>query len=509
MVSTQGATPFSGRKASAIVPGTVVRPVKLFIGGLTPNTTTKQLRDHFSQYGRILDCVAMRQPDGRPRGFGYVTLDSPAAADLCLAEPQVVDGRVLDMKRAVPGSSGCLGGAEDSPSGFHAGAPAATPSPSHSAAWAAAAAGLAGSPFFPLGSWEASFFGATPTPAQVVAAQAALSSHAAAAWAAAWAAAIPQPGMEALDCLEMLRRSSSTSTTIASTSPLSSSTASDTALVGSGAVCESMGMLTGGFNGANRHHSLVRRPAPGLDLVALDTPTASPSVSLMTPVSRLGARASGLASATSADFLPRNGSLFGDEETPEKMALPTNLCGNRRSVLGEITNTVQPDMSPLKAPLPTSMIAGRMTSCTETLGSALQRSSRPSRPQGARGQATISILEDAPECDAELVESTSDFAKENGVGVHYASASSTPSGFKSPLGLSPPSHVSKVVRQLSEASMASMLLAAGPLIPGRVETGALPTTPVGALQKVAMGTQTEVDLCEHCSGEGTECSESR
>eukprot|EP00435_Cladocopium_sp_Y103_P075102 s182_g54.t1 len=44
----------------------------------------------------------MRQPDGRPRGFGYVTLDSPQAAELCLAQPQVIDGRVVDMKRAVP-----------------------------------------------------------------------------------------------------------------------------------------------------------------------------------------------------------------------------------------------------------------------------------------------------------------------------------------------------------------------------------------------------------------------
>lgn len=78
------------------------RPTKLFIGGITRNTTTKQLRDHFAAYGRVLDCVAMRQPDGRPRGFGYVTLDSPQAADRCFASPQVVDGRVVDLKRAVP-----------------------------------------------------------------------------------------------------------------------------------------------------------------------------------------------------------------------------------------------------------------------------------------------------------------------------------------------------------------------------------------------------------------------
>jgi hypothetical protein len=44
----------------------------------------------------------MRQQDGRSRGFGYVTVDSLAAARLCVAEPQVVDNRVVDMKIAVP-----------------------------------------------------------------------------------------------------------------------------------------------------------------------------------------------------------------------------------------------------------------------------------------------------------------------------------------------------------------------------------------------------------------------
>jgi hypothetical protein len=77
-------------------------PTKLFIGGISRHTTTKQLRDHFSQYGEVLDCIAMRAGDGRPRGFGYVTLDSPAAAQRCLYEPQLIDNRVVDMKLAVP-----------------------------------------------------------------------------------------------------------------------------------------------------------------------------------------------------------------------------------------------------------------------------------------------------------------------------------------------------------------------------------------------------------------------
>jgi hypothetical protein len=80
-------------------------PTKLFIGGISRHTTTKQLRDHFSQYGEVLDCIAMRAGDGRPRGFGYVTLDSPAAAQRCLYEPQLVDNRIVDVKLAVPESA--------------------------------------------------------------------------------------------------------------------------------------------------------------------------------------------------------------------------------------------------------------------------------------------------------------------------------------------------------------------------------------------------------------------
>merc|ERR1719469_1797344 len=85
------------------------RPTKLFIGGISRRTTTKQLRDHFSKKGRVLDCVAMRQPDGRPRGFAYVTLDSPAAAEYFLREPQMIDDRIVDLKQAVPDTSS-LGG---------------------------------------------------------------------------------------------------------------------------------------------------------------------------------------------------------------------------------------------------------------------------------------------------------------------------------------------------------------------------------------------------------------
>eukprot|EP00971_Amphidinium_carterae_P114970 2277316-Amphidinium_carterae.1 len=74
---------------------------KLFLGGISPLTSTEVIRDHFNQYyGEVLDAIAMQTRDGKHRGFGFVTLESEEAAEIALAEEVVIDGRVIDMKRA-------------------------------------------------------------------------------------------------------------------------------------------------------------------------------------------------------------------------------------------------------------------------------------------------------------------------------------------------------------------------------------------------------------------------
>lgn len=78
------------------------QPCKLFIGGLSAQTTTEVLRGHFTKYGRIVDAVVMSQR-GRPRGFGFVTFAAPQDALAALAEPQWLHSRFVDVKRAVPG----------------------------------------------------------------------------------------------------------------------------------------------------------------------------------------------------------------------------------------------------------------------------------------------------------------------------------------------------------------------------------------------------------------------
>merc|ERR1719181_1042098 len=77
-------------------------PCKLFVGGVSAHTTTEALQSHFSKYGHIIDAVVM-QKNGRPRGFGFVTFDHPMPAERALGEAQWVDGRLVDVKRAVPG----------------------------------------------------------------------------------------------------------------------------------------------------------------------------------------------------------------------------------------------------------------------------------------------------------------------------------------------------------------------------------------------------------------------
>ncbi|XP_069558708.1 LOW QUALITY PROTEIN: heterogeneous nuclear ribonucleoprotein A3 [Brachyistius frenatus] len=76
---------------------------KLFIGGLSFETTEESLRAHFEQWGSLTDCVVMRDPNSkRSRGFGFVTYASVTEVDEAMKErPHKVDGRVVEPKRAV------------------------------------------------------------------------------------------------------------------------------------------------------------------------------------------------------------------------------------------------------------------------------------------------------------------------------------------------------------------------------------------------------------------------
>eukprot|EP00747_Dinoflagellata_sp_TGD_P023639 gnl/TRDRNA2_/TRDRNA2_129966_c1_seq2.p1 gnl/TRDRNA2_/TRDRNA2_129966_c1~~gnl/TRDRNA2_/TRDRNA2_129966_c1_seq2.p1 ORF type:complete len:250 (+),score=66.48 gnl/TRDRNA2_/TRDRNA2_129966_c1_seq2:49-798(+) len=78
---------------------------KIFVGGLTLTTTNEMLQQHFGQYGNLIDSVVMVTPEGKPRGFGFVTYDNPQTAEIVLGQQQMLDGKALDCKAAVKDQS--------------------------------------------------------------------------------------------------------------------------------------------------------------------------------------------------------------------------------------------------------------------------------------------------------------------------------------------------------------------------------------------------------------------
>jgi RNA recognition motif-containing protein len=79
-------------------------PGKMFIGGLSWNTTAEGLRDYFSKFGEVNECIVMRDPNTkRARGFGFITFVDPVSVEKVLAcDGHELDGKSIDPKVAFP-----------------------------------------------------------------------------------------------------------------------------------------------------------------------------------------------------------------------------------------------------------------------------------------------------------------------------------------------------------------------------------------------------------------------
>eukprot|EP00271_Cylindrocystis_brebissonii_P020013 TRINITY_DN6428_c0_g1_i1.p1 TRINITY_DN6428_c0_g1~~TRINITY_DN6428_c0_g1_i1.p1 ORF type:complete len:415 (+),score=71.40 TRINITY_DN6428_c0_g1_i1:395-1639(+) len=76
---------------------------KIFVGGLSRETTTEDLTNYFGKYGTVADAVAMTdRTTGQPRGFGFVTFSDPATIDLVMAEKHTINEWAVEVKRSVP-----------------------------------------------------------------------------------------------------------------------------------------------------------------------------------------------------------------------------------------------------------------------------------------------------------------------------------------------------------------------------------------------------------------------
>ncbi|XP_041756782.1 RNA-binding protein Musashi homolog 1 isoform X8 [Coregonus clupeaformis] len=79
-------------------------PCKMFIGGLSWQTTQEGLKEYFCKYGEVKECMVMRDPvTKRSRGFGFVTFVDQAGVDSVSAVTRhELDSKTIDPKVAFP-----------------------------------------------------------------------------------------------------------------------------------------------------------------------------------------------------------------------------------------------------------------------------------------------------------------------------------------------------------------------------------------------------------------------
>ncbi|XP_027629148.1 heterogeneous nuclear ribonucleoprotein D-like [Tupaia chinensis] len=78
---------------------------KVFIGGLSWDTSKKNLTEYLSRFGEVVDCIVKTDSvTGRSRGFGFVLFKDAANFDKVLElKEHKLNGKLIDPKRAKRG----------------------------------------------------------------------------------------------------------------------------------------------------------------------------------------------------------------------------------------------------------------------------------------------------------------------------------------------------------------------------------------------------------------------
>jgi RNA-binding protein Musashi len=71
---------------------------KLFVGGISRDTTEDNLKHHFSKYGDVLlSTISFDRTTRIPRGFGFVTFSDISSAHNALQDTHVILGKKVSF----------------------------------------------------------------------------------------------------------------------------------------------------------------------------------------------------------------------------------------------------------------------------------------------------------------------------------------------------------------------------------------------------------------------------
>ncbi|EFJ26637.1 hypothetical protein SELMODRAFT_172407, partial [Selaginella moellendorffii] len=76
---------------------------KIFVGGVSWETTDEKLKEYFQSYGDVVEAMIMKdRTTGRGRGFGFVVFADPDVADRVVQDKHSINGKLVEAKKAVP-----------------------------------------------------------------------------------------------------------------------------------------------------------------------------------------------------------------------------------------------------------------------------------------------------------------------------------------------------------------------------------------------------------------------
>ncbi|KAH9329844.1 hypothetical protein KI387_001952 [Taxus chinensis] len=76
---------------------------KIFVGGISWDTSEERVKEYFGAYGEVVDVVIMKdRTTRRARGFGFVVFADPSVTDRVIQDKHNIDGRNVEAKKVVP-----------------------------------------------------------------------------------------------------------------------------------------------------------------------------------------------------------------------------------------------------------------------------------------------------------------------------------------------------------------------------------------------------------------------